>query len=190
MGLIQRFNENRTLDSMLREQKVELASEVSEEVVRTRMIKSIKKSDFQSLSAMHGYFPQVEPDYSTIQKAYTKHYDKNDMQSAHKLFEVFAIEPEHPLSEEVLQVSRETFRAIVINKEEKRRPVIKDKYIVTLYLPDPKFDFRRKVSAQEFYNELQIGQTYQITVQILQKVNMLGHKIGNPYMPTSNLLFG
>jgi len=192
MGLIQRWNENRTLDTMLREERAELAPEVSEEAVRNRIASSIRRNDFQSLKALHEYFPQVDPDYDSVQRAYARHYDRKELQSAHKLFDVFGIEPEHQLSEEVVKVSSGTgtFSAVVINKEVKRRPLIKDKYIVTFHLPDQDFTFKRKVSAQEFYQGLQQGSTYQITVPILQKVNMLGHEVRQPYISPSNLLLG
>lgn len=190
MGLIQRWKENRTLDTLLREERAELAYEVSEEVVRHRMASSIRKDNFQSLNALHRYFPQACPDYDSVQKAYARYYDKEDLQSAHKLFDVFGIEPKHQLSEEVVQVSKGSFRAVVVNKEVKKRPLIKDKYILTFYLPDQKFTFRRKVSAEEFYQGLQHDSTCRITLPILQKVNMLGHKIGQPYISPSNLLLG
>lgn len=190
MGIIQRWRENRTLDMMLREERPELASEVSEETIISRMRRYIRRNDFHTLKSIHEYFPQINPDSDSVQKAYVNHYAHNDMQSAHKLFDIFGIEPEHRLSERIVNVSEGTYRAVVVNKEVKNRLLIKDKYIVTFHLLDEDITFRRKVSAHDFYQKYEMDAEYQLTIPILQRVNMLGHEIGRPYISPSNLLLG
>ena len=193
MGFIQKWKENRTLDSILRENKGDHPvdpTDVSAEVARTRMNRVLRRRDLDTLQRLLYCFPSVRLDDGVIQEAYKRFYGGDSMDSAQQLFDILQVEPEHPLSEGIVILERRNFKGTVVKKEVKHRPIIKDAHIVTFYLPEMDIMFRYKLTSQEFYGGAKEGVSYMLTIPILQRVNMLGHHIGTSFIKPSNLFFG
>ncbi|MBC8495136.1 hypothetical protein H8D36_03215 [archaeon] len=180
MGILQTWSENRTLNNLLENEDTGLVSEVSEEVVRNRISKAIKKKDYKTLRALHEYYPSVEPDREAVQKSYSKLYDKNDLPSAHDLFSVFGIEPAHPLSEEETIIEIKHLKGEVISRLKKDPVIFKDKHYLALQIEGIEKPVMTAVSGRDYYHS-EKGTKCSVKVPFVQKVNMLGHPIGETY---------
>lgn len=180
MKILQRWGENKTLNNLLETEDTNLASQVSAEVVTSRISKAIKQKDYETLRALHEYYPSVEPDGEAVQKSYAKLYDKDDLPSAHNLFSVFGIEPEHPLSEEETIVEIKHLKGEVISRLKNEPPIFKDKHYLALQIEGIEKPVMTVVSARDYYHSNK-GTKCSVKVPFVQKVNMLGHRLGETY---------
>jgi hypothetical protein len=183
LWLSRKWRQRKTLDLLLRDDRPELASEVPPGVVESEIIRLMKKRDFEAVKSIRAYFPQVSPDYHAVQREYGKFSAENRIDLAQRLYDCLRIEPSEKLGSTTEKESDATLELVVLQKE---GPVRDGQLWVLLNMPGLKKKFRRRFSAEECVL-LEDGTVCYMTVPVLQKYNLIGHKIGDPYISYSDL---
>lgn len=183
LWLSRKWRQRKTLDLLLRDDRPELASEVPPGVVESEIVRLIRKRDFDALKSIRAYFPHLAPDCDAVQREYGKLSAEKRIDLAQRLYDCVRIEPSEKLGSTTESVGDTTLELVALQKE---GPVKDDHYWVLFSLPDLKKKFRRRFSADES-GLLEDGTVCYVTVPVFQKYNLIGHKIGDPYISYSDL---
>ena len=190
--LLKNFNRNRkNLDRLVEKGEGNL-EEISESFAQKTIQKKIKKKDFDYLSKLKDYFPELQPDKHFIQHVYRN----TDYQTARKLFELYGIKPNNNLTNTVISGTKE-YGAELISAKKCHCPFFKNKYFITLFIPETDQTIKRELSKEEFnkhgfdnFNHF-FKKDYKITLPVFTDYNIQGKVIEKDYIsnsPKSNII--